>query len=793
MKAGITLILLFTLALILASGVFFISRSSSVELLQSRFYQFFLPTFRSFRKALDFPYLVYKPFPTDLPLYELALSTRDIDTLNKALPDDPIKGRLTEDRKQTTVKAYFREGNFLTEVDVRYRGWEPNHWNAMKKSYFLKFPNEEPFHGFKEISLIIPEDRNYAAEPLNIYRAKKMGLLAPEPWFVNFKLNGQDMGVYFVIPHWDKNLLESNKIQDSSNLFTAADLSNEAQKQINFFDPKNIDLWKDSAKNAETNPQQKKALGDFFGLVYNSPDPIFDKTIESALNMDDFYSWAIINQLVSSSHQSSRNNVVFLRSSADGKISPVAWDVGTFKPGPILFEENPLVGRVLSIPRFREEYLKRLKAYVSNPDNLKDDLKYYDELTAKIKIPLYQDLTKQPLNYQVGNDISRYRNLIIENFSYVKNALEKNEHAKLFSGIPKTNIDSRYELPEFYSALTQSRDAFVRNNNEFRIADVETLALGPGNFTFLKDVILPSDVHLEIMPGTTVSMGEGASLVVLNKLTAKGAERAPITIQKAGSQPWGSFLILGKANETNEIEYLKISGGSGFHGFGFVHTGMLAFAGKGAKTSIKNSSFANSFDDDLLNLKYGVVEIENNTFHDSYSDAIDLDVSSGNISNNIFTDIGFRQTDKPPVLDGDAIDLSFSSMEAENNIVLKCADKGFSIGEVSQINLKENFVYGCNYGISSKDLSEARISRAYLFANRAAGLEIKEKKSRYGIGHAWLKDSLLWNNKEDIIVEEGSKLEEDSNNILQSRNPTLPDFKTILPPKFYEILQSFKI
>ncbi len=768
------------------------SLNAKDQLIRSPFYQYFLHTFRSFRKLADIPYLIYKPIPDNLPVYELALSTKDIAELDRALPQDPIKGRLTDEYK-TEVKAYFRSGDYLEQVKVRYRGWEPNHWNAMKKSYFIKFSSEAPFNGYKEISFIIPEDRSYGAEALNIYRAQKLGLFAPKIWFAHIKLNGQDMGVYLAIPHWYRNLLETNKIQDASNIFVTKDLSLQDQKQVDFFDPKNIDLWKDAVSNTDTNPQGAAELKNFLELLYNAPEAILEKTAPIAINMDDFYSWMILNSLTSSSHQNKNNNSIFLRNSIDNKFSPIPWDVGIFKPGPVRLDLNILAGRILSIPVFRDEYLKRLSGYVSNPGNLRDDLAYYDKITAEIKIPLYKDLAKLPLNYQVGKDISKYRKMIEQNFNYVKDTLVSGNTNELFQGSAQVNINPDYKLPPFYEAASAALATFLALHPQFYPQDEDTVAIGPGSYTISEDVVVPAKYSLDIKPGTTLFINGGASIISWNKLTAQGKPDALITIKKANEKPWGNILIIGAPNETSILKFVNISGGSGFHKYGITQTGMLAFAAKGQNVVVKNSSFNNSYDDDELNIKYGNVLIENNTFNDSYSDAIDLDVSTGIVRGNTFTELGFRQTDKPPILDGDGIDISFSKIEISYNVVLNCADKGLSLGEVSEPTAHDNFIYDCNFGAAVKDRSQAHMDRNYFIANRTSGVDIKEKKSLYGPGQAWVTNSLFWKNKQDISIENNSNLAESTNNILGIIPSSTLDFKIILPPEFYRIFETLNI
>src|SRR3989344_6724768 len=80
-----------------------------LQLIRSPLVQFFLPTYRSLRKIADIPYLPYQFIKDDLPVYDITVDIADIARMNAALPDDFIKGRLTDEYK-LEVRAGFVAG-----------------------------------------------------------------------------------------------------------------------------------------------------------------------------------------------------------------------------------------------------------------------------------------------------------------------------------------------------------------------------------------------------------------------------------------------------------------------------------------------------------------------------------------------------------------------------------------------------------------------------------------------------------------------------------------------------------
>ncbi|MFC1595081.1 right-handed parallel beta-helix repeat-containing protein, partial [Patescibacteria group bacterium] len=320
---------------------------------------------------------------------------------------------------------------------------------------------------------------------------------------------------------------------------------------------------------------------------------------------------------------------------------------------------------------------------------------------------------------------------------------------------------------------------FINENPKFYEISKDTLAIGPGIYLFKKDVIFPNKTKLIINPGTTIYLEENVSFVLFNKIIAKGTAQLPIRILPSTENPWGSIVIIGSKNEKSELEFINISGGSGFQKFGINTTGMLSIHNGDA--IIKNSNFEKSMNDDAVNIKDGYAIIESNTFSNTSSDAIDLDNVNGSVINNTFLNIGKD-------IGGDALDISFSAVNISGNKITICSDKGISIGEKSYPILTENIISQCHIGISVKDLSRAEIEKAYLFKNNI-GIELKQKKPIFGGGSATLKNSILWKNDLDITIDPFSQLEQLESNLIESDGIEEPDFKELLPVNFYEFFE----
>lgn len=740
-------------------GYLFVSKPLlRLKLAQNPLVQFLLPTYRSFRKIVDIPYLPYQFTKDDLPVYDITIDIADIARMNAALPDDLLRGRLTDEDK-LKVRAGFAANGYEDRIDIRYRGWAPNHWNAYKKSFHVEFDTNNPFHGVTELKLIIPEDRQYAIEPLNDYRAAKLGMFAPQPWFVRVRLNGNDLGVYHAIPHWNAALADRNGFGEFANIFGTIDLMLDKLAGKNFFDPAEISFWKDYTYNAETlngKPDDVARLQEFLTFVHQAPDDVYKRALPIYVDMDTLYSWIMVNTLGGSTHQNTTGNITLLQNPATGRFQPVPWDVQIYPAGAINLASHPLVGRTLAVPEFRQEFLRRLKAYVTNSANLADDLRFFDELVAAIKPALYKDTAKLPLNFFVGRAIAENRRMVEKNFNFIRGIFETGAEESLFEDVYTTyDPQNKGVLSPFAAAATMDTAQFLAAHKQFYRKGKNEIGIGPGTVILRNTVILPVDGHLVIAPDTTILMGTGASLVSFQPLSAEGTGRQPITIRAYTSAAWGSFLVLGNRTSKSTIfEYVRMSGGSGFNAYGILATGMLAIHNGNAE--IRESVFEHTFDDDAVNVKWGSVLIENNIFRDTYGDAIDLDSTRGTVRNNTFHTIG-REAIKKRIINGDAIDVSFSTVTITENTVDTCGDKGISVGELSYPFIINNTIKNCAIGISVKDLSEASIENTRLI-NNGIGIEVKQKKQLFGGGRARVRNVIFENNEQDMFVDTVSAL-----------------------------------
>ncbi len=167
------------------------------------------------------------------------------------------------------------------------------------------------------------------------------------------------------------------------------------------------------------------------------------------------------------------------------------------------------------------------------------------------------------------------------------------------------------------------------------------------------------------------------------------------------------FFINGELNKVNII----------FNGFGFDHdeknkikpigfpinqsglTGCISLVNiKLIDLSINSS---NSTCEDSVNFINALGEINNISIKNSLSDALDVDFSNLKIKNINITKAK-----------NDCVDVSYGNYNIENLKLDDCGDKALSVGEKSNLKLKNIFAKKSNYGVASKDSSIVEIQNA---------------------------------------------------------------------------------
>lgn len=257
-----------------------------------------------------------------------------------------------------------------------------------------------------------------------------------------------------------------------------------------------------------------------------------------------------------------------------------------------------------------------------------------------------------------------------------------------------------------------------------------TREITPKTLVWSGDVTVESDQILrrpvEILPGTTIRLAPGASLIFRGKVKALGTPDRPIRFIGRGmntSNAWGVVALQGRRTVGSHLKHIRMSGGSGDNIEAIPYTGMLSLHNT-ANIRLTDVVLGQNFvEDDTLHLVYvDNAVIRNLTVESAFSDAVDIDAStvffdSGNIVGSL----------------NDGIDLMSSRVVITGMTITKSGDKGVSVGERTNVLIHNTRLADNIIGLESKDDSIARIVHVDLQRNEK-NLNAYRKNWRYGNG-----------------------------------------------------------
>ncbi|MEK7208039.1 MAG: CotH kinase family protein [Patescibacteria group bacterium] len=733
------------------------------RLLRVPFVQNLLPTYHALRKLPDVLFFPYALFGTNLPVYKFTVLPVELLELNVNLPADPIGGQLTnEDR--VYVKAFFQSGDYEGEVKLRYRGTSAHHWNSFQRSFRVKFPNETLFEGADNLNFIIPYDRGYFVEPLNFYRAKKLGALALPMRFGRVVWNGEDMGVYLVSPGWSDALVGGSRMSPTTVVYGADDARAATAVGARADDSAVTVTTPEGAIHLTryTTAEAPGSLETLLILLYEADDDAFARLIPEIFDLEKFYAWNIMNILAGSPHYDDTfGNLFLLFDPASGRFELSPWDPGV---RPVLsagarYEDTNmrLARRILSVPKFLSRRNELLRAYLTDPGNLADDLAFFDRLYRETRRDFFSDSAKLYNNLQFLRQVKTFRAQAAENFRDAPLVLsfDKAHYARAadrgatrLEALPFTHSFARL------AELALSVDAFVLRYPLFQKVSEREALLPAGAHTFSEDIIMPSGVSLTIEPGATLYLGDGVSLMVFGALRAEGEAVRPIRVLRAyPGRPWGVLGVV-NAEAESKLRFVEVSGGSGETLLGRRFTGMVSFFN--ADVSVAHSRFSEARDDDALNVKESKIVLKDSLFERNAHDGVDIDLpkDGSEITANRFIDNGGGGGEG-----GDALDISWSTLRVSRNMIKGCTDKGISVGESSRPVIVDTTIEDCPVGIAVKDSSDALILNTVL-RRVGVGVAAYQKHGFFGGARASLFGVSIEEAREPYASDASSRIEE---------------------------------
>lgn len=259
---------------------------------------------------------------------------------------------------------------------------------------------------------------------------------------------------------------------------------------------------------------------------------------------------------------------------------------------------------------------------------------------------------------------------------------------------------------------------------------------------------IPAGDTLVIAPGTTLLLAPNVSLVSRGLVLAQGTpdRRIRILPQIPGT-PWGTFALQGEGANGSQVINTEFAQGGGALVDRIEYTGQVTVHHAHGVVFDHVLFRDNLRSDDNVHILKSDFVIRNSHFQRSNSDALDLDISSGDVLQNVFDTSG-----------NDALDLMTSTPRIIGNVIRGSEDKGISIGEASRPFIFNNLIEHCNRGMEVKDRSEPIVLNNEFVGNKI-GFRERRKNWQYG-GGGWptIVNTVFRDNKVQHLSDPFSRL-----------------------------------
>ncbi len=298
-----------------------------------------------------------------------------------------------------------------------------------------------------------------------------------------------------------------------------------------------------------------------------------------------------------------------------------------------------------------------------------------------------------------------------------------------------------------------------------------------GDIELENDLVFDAFTEVVIAPGTTFTMGPGASIFFHGKVEARGTEEQPIRfIKRNNSAPWGVVAVQGKGANNSVFRFVEFDNGSIDH-HELIHYTAPFNIHDVEWFEVKNCRIGQNFTgDDSMHIAYAKGIIDSCLFENAKSDALDIDISEVKISNSLFYNSG-----------NDAVDIMTSTLKMTDNIIISSGDKGVSVGEWSTAKLNNNIAVNNLIGIEVKDKSRVEVSEFVIIDARQKAINLYNKNKRYDEGGFLQGTKMLMLGNDTVTADKKSIVDIDDQSIADT--PASLWYDTIVGQQYHYLLE----
>jgi hypothetical protein len=281
------------------------------------------------------------------------------------------------------------------------------------------------------------------------------------------------------------------------------------------------------------------------------------------------------------------------------------------------------------------------------------------------------------------------------------------------------------------------------------------------------ELIVEAGNTLAIDPGVTVRFTPGSSILVHGTFNANGTEIEPVQFESRSGAAWGNIGFVDTAT-TSTLTHVVIRDAtvsstdpsnlraavSGYNADVVLDhvdiEGPQPIFARFGSTTMLDSRIHITFTGDGINVKSGDAHVERCTFQGNTSvdtDAIDYDsVVDGIIRDNRI--YAFRGGNS----DGIDVGEGCTNLLVEQNRIYHNSDKGISVGQASDVVIRQNLIVGCSLGVAVKDAGSTATVDQNTFVRNGVGVAAYEKNRGSGGGDATVSNCIFSRSKDAPVT-----------------------------------------